>query len=47
MEKSIVPGEFIKGNIEGFLSVLGNFEVKEKIFDEKKKKYAFSIKIKK
>ena len=47
VEKSIVPGEFIKGNIEGFLSVLGNFEVKEKIFDEKKKKYAFSIKIKK
>ena len=44
VEDSVVPSEFIKGNIEGFLSVMGEFTVKEKTINEKKKKYSFSIK---
>ncbi|RKZ28300.1 hypothetical protein DRQ26_01375 [bacterium] len=43
IENSVVPPEFVKGNIEGFLSVMGRFDVKKKAVNEKKKKYSFSI----
>ncbi len=44
LENSVVTPEFVKGNIVGFLSVLGNYSVKEKTV--KKNHHEFRIKVK-
>jgi len=44
LENAIVPSSFIKGSIEGFLSIIGDFVVKEK--ESKKDIYEFTIKLK-
>ena len=44
LENAVVPAEFVKGNIEGFLSVMGDYAVKEKAI--KKNRYEFVIKAK-
>lgn len=45
-ENSVVTPSFMKGNIEGFLSIMGNFTVKERVIDRKEKHYEFTIKSK-
>jgi sugar-specific transcriptional regulator TrmB len=46
VENCVVSPSFLKGDINGFLSVMGNFSVKEKIVDQKERKYEFAIKLK-
>ena len=46
LENSVVTPAFMKGNIVGFLSVMGDYTVKERMVDRKKKHYEFAIKSK-
>jgi len=46
IENSVVTPEFMKGDIEGFLSIMGNYIVKENLIDQKERHYEFIISLK-